>query len=152
MAAVEGGICIVLTVSSLVEGLAVRVFGLGAALVEGTPGEVEVHVCGFEEVVGYFHLVYYRPDNVGTDMAFVIESLQPAPDACVFVLGKLRFLRVGGVRGGGVDVDPLFHLDGAGAVVEFVGDVGGLGADVADLADEGDLQPTFFSLCPLVWG
>lgn len=33
----------------------------------------------------------------------------------------------------------MFDFDGAGAVVEFVGDVGGLGGDVADLADEGDL-------------
>lgn len=33
----------------------------------------------------------------------------------------------------------MFDFDGAGAVVEFVGDVGGLGGDVADLADEGEL-------------
>ena len=141
MAAVEGGVWVVCTVPSLIEGLTVGAFGFDPlALVEGTPGEVEVHVRGFEEVVGDFHLVCYRPDNVGTDMSLVIERLQPAPDACVFILSKLRFLRVGGVRGGGVDVDPLFHLDGAGAVVELVGDVGGLGADVTDLADEGDLH------------
>lgn len=35
-------------------------------------------------------------------------------------------------------VDPLFDFDLAGAIIDLVGDVCGLRADVADLADEGD--------------
>lgn len=33
----------------------------------------------------------------------------------------------------------MLHFDSAAAVIEAVGYVGGLGADVADCADEGDL-------------
>ena len=44
------------------------------------------------------------------------------------------------VSGGRVAVDPLLYFDEAGAVVEFVGYVCGLGGDGADLADKGDLR------------
>lgn len=98
-----------------------------------------MHVRGLEQVVRDFHFVRNGADDVGADVAFVVKGLEAAPDAGVFVLDQFWFLRVGGVVGGGVDVDPLFYFDGAGAVVEFVGNVGGLGGDVADLADEGDL-------------
>lgn len=95
----------------------------------------------FEKVVGDLHFVGDGSYDVGADVASVVESLQAAPDAGPFVLGELGF-GGGGVGGGvhgGVGVDPLFHFDGAGAVVEFVGYVCGLGGYVADLADEGDL-------------
>ena len=71
-------------------------------------------------------------------MAFVVEGLQPAPDTCPFVLDEfgLRDCGVGHGVHGSVGVDPLFDFYCAGAVVEFVGYVCGLGGDVADLADE----------------
>lgn len=79
---------------------------------------------------------------MGSNMTLVVESLQPAPDTGPFVLEEFGFRGVGGFdvhRGRGVGVNPLFHFYGAGAVVEFVRYVGGLGGYVADLADEGDL-------------
>ena len=79
---------------------------------------------------------------MGSDVAFIVESLQAAPDTGPFVLDELWF-RWGGVRGGvhsSIGVDPLFHFYGAGAVVEFVGYVCCLRGYVADLADERDLS------------
>ena len=114
-------------------------FGFDGGGVEGPAREVEVHVRGFEEVLGDLHFVGDGADDVGADVAFVVEGLEAAPDVGVVVFGEFGFWGIGGIGGRGVDVDPLFDFDGAGAVVEFVGDVGGLGGDVADLADEGDL-------------
>lgn len=74
-------------------------------------------------------------------MAFIVESLQAAPDAGPIVLDKLWF-RDSGVRSGvhgSIGIDPLLHFYRAGAVVEFVGNICCLGGYVADLADEGDL-------------
>lgn len=90
--------------------------------------------------MGDFHFIGDGADDVGADVALVVEGLEAAPDAGVVVFDEFGFLGIGGIVGGGVDVDPLFYFDGAGAVVELVGDVGGLGGDVADLADEGDLD------------
>ena len=89
------------------------------------------------------HLVGDGADDVGAHMATVVEGFEPAPYACPLVLDQFRFSAegVGGVveAGGAVGVNPLFHFDGASAVVEFVGNVGSLGGDVADLADECEL-------------
>lgn len=74
-------------------------------------------------------------DDVGTDVALVVEGLEAAVDSHVGVLLKRRFSRLGGR----VAVDPLLHFNEACAVVEFVGYICGLGGDGADLADEGDL-------------
>ncbi len=104
-----------------------------------------MHVCGFEKVVCDFHFIGDRANDVGADVALVVEGLEAAPDAGVVVFNEFWFLVFGGVVGGGVDVDPLFYFDSAGAVVEFVGDVGGLGGDVADLADEGNLYGVVIS-------
>ena len=89
------------------------------------------------------HLICHRPNNVGAHMAAIVKRLQPPPHSRPLILHQLagRFIcRVANVHGSsGVGVDPLFYLDGSRAVVELVGDVCGLGADVADLAEEGDL-------------
>jgi len=114
-------------------------------LIEGPARKIEVHVCGFEKVVCDFHFIGDRANDVGADVALVVEGLEAAPDAGVVVFNEFWFLVFGGVVGGGVDVDPLFYFDSAGAVVEFVGDVGGLGGDVADLADEGNLYGVVIS-------
>ena len=103
-----------------------------------------MHECGFEQVVLDFVFVGDGPDDVRADVAFVVEGFEAAPNAGVFVFGESGLRGGGGAEGvveggGGVRVDPLFDFDGAGAVVEFVGYVCGLGGYVADLSDEGDL-------------
>lgn len=129
--------------------LAVRVRrgGSGAGVrgeLLGRPArEVEVHGRGFEQVVGDFVLVVDGADDVRADVALVVEGFHAAPDAGP--LADLQLALAGdGVAElvvlGGVGVDPLLDLDGAGAVVELVGHVRGLGGDVADLANEGDLR------------
>ncbi len=61
-------------------------------------------------------------------MATTAESPYAAPDAGPIVLCKFRLCINTFFDGGaGVCVDPLFYFNGAGAVVEFVGYVRGLG-------------------------
>ena len=86
-------------------------------------------------VIDLIHIGQW-PDEVSPQMAFLVEGLEPAPGAHVAVLHDGRFVRCVGVR-----VDPDFDFDDARAVVEAVGYVCGLLADVADLADDGDLFP-----------
>lgn len=112
-------------------------------LLHGTACKVQVHEGRFEQVVRDFHLVGDRADDVGADVAAVVESFEPAPYARPLVLGQFRFGAedASGVVGAGaaVCVNPLFHFNGAGAVVEFVGYIGGLSGDVADLTDKSEL-------------
>ena len=91
---------------------------------------------GFEEVHANFVEVGYRADEVGCYMALAVEFLETTPDMHVLPFGRLSF-RVLGVC---VAVYPLFHVDEAGSVVDFEGCICGLGGDVVDLADEGDLD------------
>jgi hypothetical protein len=73
-------------------------------------------------------------DNVGADVALVVEGLETAPDADVRVelVALVGFLLLVGVY-------PLLDLDLAGAVVNFECDVCRLRVDAANLADKGDL-------------
>lgn len=75
-------------------------------------------------------------NDVGSDVALVVEAAQAAPHAHVVVLVQ------GGEHGvgGGVRVEPLLDLDEAAAVVELVRCVGGLRGQRADLPDEADLR------------
>ena len=100
-----------------------------------------MHICCLQKVIGNFHLVDYRSYDVGSHVAFVVEGLQPAPDARPFIFDELRLRgrRVGRRVHGRVGVDPLLDFYRARAVVELVGYVGRLCGDVADLANEGDL-------------
>jgi hypothetical protein len=70
-----------------------------------------------------------------TDMFLAVETLQPPPYAHVHV----RVEAFCGVIAGFLRVHPFLDVDGAGAVVEGVGDVGCLRVDFADLADDGEL-------------
>ena len=76
-----------------------------------------------------------RADDVGADVALVVERLEAAPDANVRVelvaLVSLLLL---------VGVYPLLDLDLAGAVVNLECDVCRLRVDAANLADKGDLR------------
>ncbi len=102
-----------------------------------------MHIRRLEQVILDLVVVGQWTDDVCTDVAFVVEGFQAAPDAGVGVFDESRFGVVGvvgRVHGcDGVGVDPLFYFNGAGAIVEFVSYVCGLGGDVADLADECDL-------------
>lgn len=93
--------------------------------------------------MGDLHLIRDRPDDMRADMSPVVESFQSAPHPRPFILHEpgivLAACPAAEIHGRGLGIDPLLYFDRAGAVVEFVGDVGGLGGDVADLADEGDL-------------
>lgn len=120
-------------------------------LLHGAARHVQVHVRRLEQVEADLHLVRHGPDDVRADVPppVAAKHLEPPPDAAVLVLEQLVLVVGGGgasvavlvaaVRVLGAHVDPLLHFDGAGAVVELVGHVRGLGADVADLADEGQL-------------
>ncbi|KAG7048330.1 replication factor a2 [Colletotrichum scovillei] len=108
--------------------------GTTAVGVEGSLCEVEVDVGGLEEVVVDLVEVGDGADKVRADVAFAVERLEAAPDADValeleLLVGVVLFIRV----------DPLLDLDEPRAVVELEGDVCGLGRDLADLGDEGDL-------------
>lgn len=115
-------------------------FGFGE-LFGGTAGEEEMGKGGFEQVVADFVFVVDGADDVGADVAFAAgaEAFEAAPDAapvadleggfCV-VCWVVVVVVIGGEGRGrgrrrGVDVDPVLDFDGAGAVVELVGHVGG---------------------------
>lgn len=66
------------------------------------------------------------------------ESLKLAPNASVCILNQTALASVIILVLGSLHVDPHLDLDGAGAVVELVGNICGLLADVTDLANERD--------------
>lgn len=127
-----------------------RALGAIGKLLGRAAGEVQVDVRRLEQVVLDLIVVRQRADDVGVDVAFVVEGPQAAPDADVGVFDEAR--PVDATGGGGVGVGggavvrvgprprPQLHFEGAGAVVELVVGVGGLDRDVADLADEGELR------------
>ena len=121
---------------------------------EGPAGEVEMDICRFEEVVRDFVLVGQGRQHVRADVALAVEFFDVAPRADPGAFGEFGLsssstivvlidvvgheVRVcdGRVVVVGVGVDPALHLDGARAVVELVGRVGGLRDQAADLAHE----------------
>ena len=62
-----------------------------------------------------------------------------------FGFGGVDF--VGWVGGSGIWIDPLLHLDGAGAIIKLVYGVDSLSGDVLNLCDECQLFRRSFSLC-----
>ena len=109
--------------------------GRGGELLRRAPRKIQMRVRRFEQMVLDLIVVCQRTDDVGADVAFVVEGLEAAPDAGVGVFDEARFGGVGAVGGvhagrevaAGLGVDPEFDLHCAGAVVEFVGYVCGLG-------------------------
>lgn len=126
------------TIASLI----LRATACAVLLLDGAQiafGEVEVDVCGFEEVILDFHLIGYRPYDMSADMTFVVECLQAAPDTSPLVLDELWFGRgcAIDIHGrGSIGIDPLLDFYGACAVVKLVGYVCGLGGYVANLTHE----------------
>ena len=118
-------------------------------LIQWALDEVEMDICCFQKMICDLHFVSDGPYDMCSHVAFIVERLQTAPDARPFVLDELGLGGDGGVGHGvhgGVGVDPLFDFYRAGAVVELVGYVCGLGGYVADLADEGHLVDDLLSV------
>lgn len=121
--------------------------------------EIQMHGRGLEQVAADLVVIRDGPYDLRADMLLIVERLELAPHPCVAILDQPGFLparrlpvllalRV-------VRVDPLLDLDGAGAVVELVGDVRGLRGDVADLryeSDGGDFGAVDAELALLVLG
>lgn len=72
-------------------------------------------------------------DEMRAEVSLAVVILQLAGHTYVLALAGEGF----GVVRVGVRVGPLLDFDEAGAVVEFVGCVGGLGGDGLDLPDDG---------------
>lgn len=97
-------------------------------------GEVQMHGQALELVVVDLVEVIDGAHKVGANVSLLVEGLEATPYAHVLVQRIFGFgilLLVG--------VDPFLDVDCAGAVVETVRDVGGLGVYGANLADDGDL-------------
>lgn len=96
---------------------------------------VQVDVGGLELVVVDLVEAVDGADKMGADVALLTESLEAAPDAhplIGLVLGVGILLFVG--------VDPLLDIDGAGAIIETVRDVGLLRVDGSHLTHDGHLR------------
>lgn len=97
------------------------------------------------------------PNDVRADVSLLIKSLHPAPDSAVAVFDKLGLLRVECIHLVLIcclAIDPLFHLDNASTVVDFVSDVCGLCGYAANLTHEGDLRDVLavdFEVCVWMW-
>jgi len=74
-------------------------------------------------------------NNMGANVTFAIEFLEAPPNMYVLSLFGRRSYGFGHC----VAIDPLFDLDGSGAVVNFVGCVRGLGGYLEDLTNYGKL-------------
>jgi hypothetical protein len=99
--------------------------------------------CCVKQMVVNLVVISDRSNNVCADMFLVIEGLQFAPDSAVTFFDELRFrstfiAHLVGQRH--VTIVPLLHFNNASPVVDFVGDVGSLCADVSNLTDECDLR------------
>ena len=97
--------------------------------------EEEVDVGGFQHMVVDLVQIAQGTDLLGDNVTFA-ESLQLAPNTgvCIFnqtALGSIVFFVLSSLH-----INPDLDLDGASAVVQLVGDICGLLADVADLANE----------------
>lgn len=98
-------------------------------------GIVQVDVGGLEGMVVDLVEVVDSPDEVGANVALLIERLEAAPHAHILVGLVLRVTVLDLVG-----IDPLLDIDGARAVVDLVRNVGRLRVDGADLADDGHLR------------
>ena len=104
--------------------------------------EEEVDRSRIKEMVIDLVVIRNRSNHMRTNMFPVVESLQLAPYPTIPVFNQLwprviLVTRLIGCRH--LAIVPLLDLDGTSAIIDFVGNVGGLGADVADLANKRDL-------------
>jgi len=98
--------------------------------------------CRVEEMVVDLVVIGNRSDYVCAHVLLVVESLQLAPYSAVAVFNELRLrIVVGPVLLGEreVAIIPLLDLNHASPVIDFVSYVGGLSADIANLADKRNL-------------
>jgi hypothetical protein len=98
--------------------------------------------CRVEEMVIDLVVIGNRSDYVCADVLLIVESLQLAPYSAVAVFDEFRFRIVVSPRLLGkrnVAIIPLLDFNHTSPVVDFVSNVGGLGADIANLPDERNL-------------
>lgn len=98
-----------------------------------------MYKCSLQQVIVDFVHVLDRADDRGDNVP-LSKRLDLAEDASVSILNKTLLCGNIVIFVGLVGIDPYFCFESASAVVQAVGNVGHLLADVADLADKGDLR------------
>lgn len=99
--------------------------------------EEEVDVCSFQHMVVDFVEIGQGTDLLG-DNVTLAESLQLAPDTSVCIFNQTALASVVFFILSSLHVDPDLDLNGASAIIQLVGDICGLLADVADLTNKRD--------------
>lgn len=96
-------------------------------------------------------------NDMSTNMSFAVKSLHSSPYSAVSILFQFRFCWVECVHLILIRllaIHPLLDFDDACPIVDFVGYVGGLCGDVANLSYEGDLTNVvaiYLEVCVWVW-
>lgn len=99
--------------------------------------EEEVDVGSFQHMIVDLVQIAQRADLL-SDNVTLAEGLELAPNASVCILNQTALASIIVLVLGSFHIDPDLDLDGASAIVELVGNICGLLADVADLANERD--------------
>lgn len=111
----------------------------------------------FEEMVVYLIEIFNGSNDMRSYVSLSAELFHPAPDSTVVVFGQLGLLRIESIHViliRCLAIDPLFHLDDTGPVVDFVCDVRSLGRYAAYLTYERDLRDNIavnLELCIWMW-
>lgn len=94
-----------------------------------------MNVVGFEYVVVDFVGICDRLDDVGINMVFVGKRFEMFLDVNMWIDFEICF----SIFISFICIDLFFYFDLVGVVVDFECDIGGLGGDVVNLVNEGDL-------------
>lgn len=107
--------------------------------------EEKVDCSRFQEVAMQFIDIRQGANFMRAHKLLIRERLQlpkdldiPCNRDLILAPGETPLIRVHIIDGSGVH--PLLDLDFLGAVIDLVGDVGGLGGDIADLTDEDNVR------------
>jgi hypothetical protein len=91
-----------------------------------------MHIRRFEKMHADFVEICDRTYKMGTNSPFIVELLQSTPytNVCIFMQCRLpKRVRC-------VSINPLLYFNEACTIINFVGNVGGLCRDGADLSDK----------------
>lgn len=119
--------------------------------------KVEMYCRCFKKMVVDLVEVFDGSNDMRSYVSLAAELFHPAPNSAVVIFGELRLLGIECIHIVLIRcfaIDPLFHLDDAGTVVDFVCDVRGLSRYATYLAYEGDLRYNIavdFELCVWMW-
>src|ERR1700722_796135 len=106
---------------------------------------------GFKEVIMDLVVVCDRSNDMSTNVSFAVECFESAPNSAICILDQFYFVHVfcvAWVRGSGITVNPLFYFNRACPIIDFVGDIGDLRADIPYLANKGYLQSYQYQTSP----